>query len=201
MQGRDEMDFYALEARRLGYPARSVFKLQEIQKKWKLLKGPVLDVGAAPGGWTLFALKTLGFGARVFAVDLGHLDVKAPPGCEISFLKGDIFSREGVAFVAKGGPYGCVLSDAAPATTGNRLVDTSRSYNLALQVLNIAETNLVAGGNLVLKLFQGGDEKKVRSRMELIFGRVRLFKPKAVRRDSMEVYIVGIERLPSVQAG
>jgi len=194
MQGRNRIDFYTLEARRLGYPARSIFKLQEIQRKWKLLKGPVLDVGAAPGGWTLFALKTLGFGARVVAVDLRHLDVKAPPGCEISFLRSDIFSREGASFVARRGPYGSVLSDAAPATTGNRLVDTSRSYDLALRVLSIAETNLIAKGNLVLKLFQGGDEKRVRDRMEVIFERVRLFKPKAVRRNSMEVYIVGIER-------
>jgi len=196
MQRRERADFYALEARRLGYPARSVFKLREIQRKWKLLKGPVLDVGAAPGGWTLFALRTLGFGARVVAIDLEDLDVKAPPGCEISFLRGDIFSREGLRFVEQEGPYGCMLSDAAPATIGNRVVDTSRSYNLALQVLCIAETNLMAGGNLALKLFQGGDEEEIRDRMRVVFERVRLFRPKAVRQNSMEVYIIGMGRRP-----
>jgi len=196
MSGRRSADFYALEARQLGYPARSVFKLQEIQKKWKLLKGPVLDLGASPGSWTLFALRTLGLGTRVVAVDLEDLKVKAPPGCEISFLKSDIFSREGMRFVERGRPYGCVLSDAAPATTGNRVVDTSRSYNLALQTLNIAEAFLVAGGNLVLKLFQGGAEKELRSRMEVTFERVRFFKPRAVRQGSMEVYAIGMERRP-----
>ena len=196
MQGRKNADYYALEARRLGYPSRSVFKLQEIQRKWKPLKGPVLDVGAAPGGWTLFTLRTLGPGARVVAIDLGNLDIKAPSGCEINFLRTDVFSREGMEFVKQGGPYGCVLSDAAPATTGNRVVDTSRSFKLALQILSIAGTNLIVGGNLVLKLFQGGDEGEVRDRMEVIFGRVRFFKPRAVRRDSMEVYTIGMGRRP-----
>jgi len=192
MPGRESVDFYTLEARRLGYPSRSVFKLQEIQEKWKPLKKPVLDVGAAPGGWTLFTLRTLGVDSRVVAIDLGELDVKAPLGCEIVFLRSDIFSREGMSFVKQNGPYACVLSDAAPATTGNRLVDASRSYNLALQVLSIAKKNLIVGGNLVFKLFQGGDEKEVRDRAKMIFKQVRLFKPKAVRQNSMEIYVVGM---------
>jgi len=196
MQGKKRADFYALEARRLGYPARSVFKLQEIQKRWKLLRGPVLDLGASPGSWTLFALRTLGPGARVVAIDFGDLDVRPPPGCKISFLKGDIFSREGVEFAEQRGPYGCVLSDAAPLTTGNRVVDTGRSYNLALRILSIAEANLIAGGNLVLKLFQGGNEKELQDRMEMIFGQVRFFRPRAVRRGSMEVYIIGAKHRP-----
>lgn len=196
MQDRKRADYYAMEARRLGYPSRSVFKLQEIQRKWKLLKEPILDVGAAPGGWTLFVLRTLGLGTRIVAIDLENLDVKAPPGCKINFLKGDVFSQEGIEFVKQGGPYGCVLSDAAPATTGNRVVDTSRSYNLVLQILSIVEMNLAVGGNLVLKLFQGGDAGKVRERMEMIFGRVKLFKPRAVRQNSMEVYIIGMGHRP-----
>ena len=193
MSSRLKADHYTLKARRMGYPARSVFKLEEIQKKWTLMKKgkPVLDVGAAPGSWTLYALKTLGKGCRVTAVDLKPLEIKAPPGTKLRFLQSDVFTPESAEYLAEGGPYGCILSDAAPATSGNRLVDSSKSYNLVMRVIDLAEAHLAPGGNLLVKIFQGGDEKEVRDRVKTLFREMKTFKPKAVRSESMETYIIG----------
>ncbi len=120
MSNRARPDHFTLKARKMGYPARSVFKLEEMQKKWSLIKKgkPVLDVGAAPGSWTLYALRTMGKAGQVTAVDLKPLTIKSPPGANLRFRQGDVFTAESAEFLAEGGPYGCVLSDAAPATSG-----------------------------------------------------------------------------------
>lgn len=194
MNSRSRPDHYTLKARKMGYPARSVFKLEEMQKKWRLMKKgkPILDVGAAPGSWTLFALKTMGKGCRVSAVDLKPLEIKKPPGTELRFLQGDVFTPESAEFLAEGGPFGCVLSDAAPSTSGNRLVDSRKSFNLVMRVIDLAEEQLAPGGNLVVKIFQGGDENEVRDRVKTLFREMKTFKPKAVRSESMETYIIGM---------
>lgn len=193
MINRFRPDHYTLKARKMGYPARSVFKLEEIQKKWSLIKlgKPVLDVGAAPGSWTLFTLRILGKGGHVTAVDLKPLTIKAPSGSNLHFRQGDVFTPESAVFLAEGGPYGCMLSDAAPATSGNRLVDTRKSFNLVMRVIDLAEEHLAPGGNLVVKVFQGGDENEIRDRIKALFQKVKTFKPKAVRSESMEIYIIG----------
>jgi len=85
-----------------------------------------------------------------------------------------------------------VVSDAAPATTGNRTMDTSRSLEIAKQVLRIAEESLNTGGNLALKIFQGGEEKQVLDWIRARFATARAFKPKASRRESMETYYIGM---------
>ncbi len=153
----------------------------------------VLDVGAAPGSWTLYALRTLGKGTRVSAVDLKPLSIKAPGGTELRFLQGDVFSESTADFLAEGGPYGCVISDAAPSTSGNRLVDSRKSYDLVMRVLDLAEQWLDPGGNLIVKVFQGGDEGEIRDRIKTLFHEEKTFKPKAVRNESMEIYMVGLD--------
>jgi 23S rRNA (uridine2552-2'-O)-methyltransferase len=194
MSNRARPDHFTLKARKMGYPARSVFKLEEMQKKWSLIKKgkPVLDVGAAPGSWTLYALRTMGKSGQVTAVDLKPLTIKSPPGANLLFRQGDVFTAESAEFLAKGGPYGCVLSDAAPATSGNRLVDSRKSYDLVMRVIDLAEEHLATGGNLVVKIFQGGDENEVRDRIKALFADMKTFKPKAVRSESMETYMIGM---------
>ena len=194
MNSRSRPDHFTLKARKMGYPARSVFKLEEIQKKWTIMKKgkPVLDVGAAPGSWTLFALRTLGRGCRITAVDLKPLTIRAPEGTDLSFLQSDVFTPESAEYLAEGGPYGCILSDAAPSTSGNRLVDSRKSYDLVMRVIDLAESHLAPGGNLVVKIFQGGDENEVRDRVKTLFREMKTFKPKAVRSESMETYIIGM---------
>lgn len=194
MSNRSRPDHFTLKAKKMGYPARSVFKLEEMQKKWTLMKKgmSVLDVGAAPGSWTLYALRTLAANGRVTAVDLKPLTVKAPAGSKLRFLQGDVFTPESAEFLDEGGPYGCVLSDAAPSTSGNRLVDSRKSYDLVMRIIDLAEKNLAPGGNLVVKIFPGGDENEVRDRIRGLFKEMKNFKPKAVRSESMETYMIGM---------
>lgn len=192
MNSRSHADQWTLKAKKLGYPARSVFKLEEIQQRWQPLMRPVLDIGAAPGSWSLYALRSLGKGSSVSAVDLKDMCIDWPAGSSFHFMKADVFSPEAASFLEQRGPFGCILSDAAPATSGNRLVDTRKSFDLVMGVIDLVEQHLIAGGNLVVKVFQGGDEMEIRSRLKSLFKEVRIAKPKAVRNQSMEIYLIGL---------
>lgn len=194
VNSRSHPDYWASLARKRGYPARSVFKLEEIQKKWKPLQRgkAVLDIGASPGSWSLFALRTLGERARVTAIDLNPLRIQAPPGTVLRFLQANVFSDEARVFLQQELPYGCILSDAAPSTSGNRLVDCGRSLELVSKVLEMAGEYLAPNGNCVIKLFQGDNMEDIVKDLKSKFREVRTFRPKAVRNDSMEVYIINL---------
>ncbi|MEW5816330.1 MAG: RlmE family RNA methyltransferase [Spirochaetota bacterium] len=188
-------DHYTLRARKAGYPARSVFKLEEIQQKHRLLKPgfKVLDIGAAPGSWSLYALSLVTPKGMVAAVDLSPMDI----GDRENFFlfKGDIFKQDAASWIAARGPFNVILSDAAPATTGNRGVDTARSAALAECVITLAEESLVKAGNLVIKVFQGGASRQLLNRMKGAFKTVKAFKPQASRRNSFEIYFIGLSKL------
>lgn len=203
MNDRSAPDHWANKAKKQTYPARSVFKLEEIQKKWQPLihNKAILDVGASPGSWTLYALRNFGKGSKVCAVDLKELTIQPPKGTKFHFLKTDVFSEEADAFLSRKGPFGCILSDAAPSTTGNRLVDTRRSYDLVMRVLDLAEHHLIDGGNIVVKVFQGGDSHEIFQRLRSQFENVKTFKPKAVRSGSMEIYMLGLGFLLRILRG
>lgn len=193
---RNTADSYTLRARKEGYPARSVYKLEEIQKQFKIIKrgDTVLDVGAAPGSWTLFTNNVLLKGVgKIVAVDLNPLSINPVPHTVISFV-GDAFSKEIKLKLIEHGPYDAIISDAAPMTTGNRGVDTSRSEYLAEQVILLGSEHLKVGGNLVVKLFQGGGEQELMKLLRTLFTRAKVVKPKACRDDSFEVYLVGVGR-------
>ena len=189
---RDKPDHYTLQARKEGYPARSVYKLQEIQSKFKVLpvEGNILDIGAAPGSWSLYVSRTLKNRSRITSVDLKPLwqgiRIKG-----MTFFQMDAFSEEFLVEAEKKGPFDTVISDAAPATTGNRTVDTGRSFTLASKVIETADKLLKPGGNLVVKIFQGGDEQKLLSLVKKGYNSAKLFKPKASRKESFEIFIIG----------
>ncbi len=201
MRTNKHSDYWTMKARKLGYPARSIFKLEEIQTKWHPIQKnkPVLDIGASPGSWTLFVLRLMGANTRISAVDLKALDITPPENTNFRFLQGDIFSPEAADFLQNGGPYGCILSDAAPSTSGNRLIDTSQSFHLVTRVIDLAREYLSPGGNLVVKVFQGGDEKIIQDCLKKLFKEVKLLKPEAVRKQSMEIYMTGLHRLPTTK--
>ena len=189
---RDKADFYTQKAHKEGYPARSVYKLEEINSTHKLIKpgDSVLDVGAAPGSWTLYTHRVLLKGkGRIVSVDLNPLSLDPIPPT-VTALVGDAFSKEIRTRLVEEGPYDAIISDAAPMTTGNRIVDTSRSEYLAEQVVMLAEEQLKAHGNMVIKIFQGGGEQEVLKRMREIFQKAKAFKPKASRDDSFEVFLI-----------
>lgn len=196
---RDKADSYTLKARKEGYPARSVYKLEEINQVHHLIKpgDAVLDVGAAPGSWTLFCHRELIKGnGRIVSVDLNPLHLDPVPPTVTAFV-GDAFSKENRAKLVELGPYDCIISDAAPMTTGNRTVDTTRSEWLAEQVVFLASEQLKTHGNLVLKIFQGGGQEQVLKTMRGMFQKAKPFKPKASRDDSFEIFLVGIDKKPT----
>ncbi len=193
---RDKADSYTLRARREGYPARSVYKLEEINASHHLIKpgDSVLDVGAAPGSWTLFTHRCLLKGnGKIVSVDLNPLNLNPVPPT-VTAIVGDAFSTENRARLIELGPYDAIISDAAPMTTGNRTVDTTRSEWLAEQVVLLAGEQLKEHGNLVIKIFQGGGQVEILKMMREMFQKAKPFKPKACRDDSFEIYLVGLDR-------
>ncbi len=190
---RSASDHYTQRARKEGYPARSVYKLEEIQKKFSIIRkgDAVLDIGASPGSWTLYvSRRILGKSGSITSVDLKPLSLNPlPPNA--AFFQGDAFSEEIISSIAPRSPFNVIISDAAPATTGNRTVDTARSEGLAEEILQLSETMLGQGGNLVIKLFQGGGERELLDRMSRMFQRAKAFKPKASRDDSFEIFLIG----------
>ena len=196
---RDTADFYTLKARKEGYPARSVYKLEEIQQSHRIIRpgDTVLDVGAAPGSWTLYTHNKLLKGrGTIIAVDLNPLGLNPIPPTVISYT-GDAFSPEIREKLISHGPFNAIISDAAPKTTGIRTVDTSRSEWLSEQVLLLAEEHLKVHGNVVIKVYQGGGEREILARMRQVFTKAKAFKPKASRSDSFELFLIGLDRLPS----
>lgn len=193
---RDKADSYTQRAHREGYPARSVYKLEEINSTHRLIKpgDSVLDVGAAPGSWTLYTHRELIKGrGKIVSVDLNPLSLDPIPPTVISFT-GDAFSKEIRGKLVEEGPYDAIISDAAPMTTGNRIVDTTRSEYLAEQVVLLAKEQLKEHGNMVIKIFQGGGEQEVLKSMREIFQKAKAFKPKASRDDSFEIFLVGLDK-------
>ncbi|HAK46800.1 MAG TPA: 50S rRNA methyltransferase [Spirochaeta sp.] len=190
---RSELDHYSLRAKKEGYPARSVYKLEELNSKFKIFKhnSKILDIGAAPGSWTLYCLRKTAKDSLVAAIDLKDLTI-SKNDARLFFVKGDFFEDSSQKQLLEKGPYNAVISDAAPATTGNRTVDSGRSFTLASGIIGIADKMLVKGGNLAIKIFQGGDEKELVGMLADIFETAKIFKPKACRRESFETYIIGL---------
>ena len=191
----EKPDFWTKKAFSEGYPARSVYKLKEIDERFALIKKnfTVLDLGAAPGSWTVFLLKTLEGSGKVVSCDLNPL-AKNVKGENLTFIQGDLNDAEVRKQIAERGPYDAVVCDAAPLTTGNRSVDTARSEQLAEMALFYAETMLKSGGNFVVKLFHNGGQQKMLQKMKDVFQTAKGFKPKACRTESFETYLIGIFR-------
>ena len=196
-------DHWQQKAHKEGYPARSVYKLQEIEEKYALFKFSrssgirILDLGAAPGSWSLYVLRKIKHGFLA-AADLSPLsreyDKGLFDGANFFFIQGDITTQEVRETLLAKGPYTLIISDAAPATTGNNMVDAARSLELAETVLAYAENALTPGGNLVLKIFQGSDSADLLKKMKTLFKTAKSFKPQACRGESVETYYIGLEK-------
>ncbi len=183
-------DPYVLEARRLGLRSRAAFKLIEIDERFGILDGVrrVVDLGAAPGGWTQVLAERLDAGARIVAVDI--LEMEPIAGVEI--LRRD-FLEEGadtelIARLAGGADL--VLSDMAAPTTGHRQTDHLRTMALAEAAHDFARRVLVPGGRFVAKVYRGGADAALLTRIRRDFARVRHWKPPASRPESVETYLI-----------
>jgi 23S rRNA (uridine2552-2'-O)-methyltransferase len=183
-------DPYVRAAKAAGYRSRAAFKLVELDEKFRLLKpgGRVVDLGAAPGGWTQVAVRKVGERGCVVGLDLLPMDTV--PGAII--LQGDFQDEAAEARVeeALGGQADLVLSDMAPNTTGHAATDHLRIMALAELALDFALRVLAPGGAFVAKVFQGGSEKTFLDTLKGRFATVRHAKPPASRKDSAELYVV-----------
>jgi 23S rRNA (uridine2552-2'-O)-methyltransferase len=187
-------DPYVHEAKRRGYRSRAAFKLIEIDDKAKLLKPGqrVVDLGAAPGGWTQVAVERVRAGrpggGTVVAID--KLPMDPVPGAIV--LEGDMTDPENDARVlsALGGPADVVLSDMSPATVGHAQTDHLRIVALVEAAADFALRHLAPGGAFVAKVFAGGTEQTLLLRLKKSFAGIRHVKPPASRKGSAEIYLV-----------
>jgi len=184
-------DHYSQRAKKERFPARSVYKLKEIQKKYSLIKkgNKILDLGCAPGSWLIYAADLTGNTGHVIGIDLVPVKIQVPP--HVKIFTGDILSMDDGFFSSLGQDVDVVMSDMAPSTTGNRFVDSTRSYNLCQMALTVAQSTLKTGGSFVCKIFQGEDFKEFSDSVKAVFNRHKIFKPQSTRKVSKEIYIIG----------
>ncbi len=186
-------DPYVAEARRLGYRSRAAFKLIQLNERFGLLRPGqrVVDLGAAPGGWTQVAVAAVRpevGGGQVVAVDLSEME----PVAGAAVLRLDMLdpAADEPVKAALGGPADLVLSDMAPAATGHAATDHLRIMALAEAAYDFAATVLAPGGAFVCKMLQGGAERALLDRLRRDFAKIRHAKPPTSRSDSAETYLV-----------
>ena len=187
-------DHYSERAKQERYPARSVYKLKEAQKKYRLISqgDQVLDLGCSPGSWLLYAAELTGRHGKVFGIDLKPVKIQIPP--QAKTLEIDILTIDGSWIEEQGlaSRFNVVLSDMAPATTGNKALDATRSFQLCQAALTIAEMVLKPGGTFMCKIFQGEEFKEFSDAVKSQFKRHKIFKPQSSRKESKEIFIIGM---------
>jgi len=193
---RKVKDFYYKKAKKDKYPARSVYKLAEIQQKYKFLRRgySVLDIGCSPGSWSLYASELVGPKGVVVGVDLKEVD-QSPreDGAEIHWLCHNVTEPEMITAVRKIRPaFRVIISDVAPKTTGNRWTDHQQSLSLVRHVLALTDHLLLNKGHLVCKVFQGEGFPQLVEDLKKLFDMVKVVKPKSSRVESREVFVVGM---------
>lgn len=195
-------DHYVQRARAEGWRSRAAFKLMEIDEKDRLLRPGmvVVDLGAAPGGWSQVVAGRVGSGGRVLALDL----LEMAPVAGVEFIRGD-FREDAVlrelTLRLAGRPVDLVISDMAPNISGIAVSDQSRAMHLAELALAFAAEHLKPGGNFLVKTFQGEGFDAFRKAMGDAFDRVVVRKPKSSRDRSSEVYLLGLGRHPRARQG
>ena len=185
-------DHYTRRAREEKWPARSIYKLEEINKKYKLIQQGyhLLDLGCYPGSWSQYCIKKVGPSGEVVGVDLKEPEGFAPPN--FRFIKADILSLDVGWMAQEIGRMDALISDLAPQTSGIRITDTSRSMELAKRAFDIALTILKKKGHFLCKAFEGEDLKSFKDEFSRYFSQMHLIRPSAVRKGSREIYLLGL---------
>jgi len=193
-------DHYSRRARDEKWLARSVYKLQEIDEKFRLIhKGNrLLDLGCFPGSWSQYGIKKVGPKGDVVGIDLIRSENLSSPN--FRFFQDNVLCTDMDWLLREVGPRDVVMSDMAPQTTGMRLTDTSRSMSLAKRAIEIALTLLKKKGHLVCKIFEGEDLKPLKTETAIYFKQMRFFRPKATRKQSREIYLLGLELVKGIDS-
>ena len=185
-------EYFYNEAKRKGYRSRSAFKLKQIQNKFKIIKKTdfVLDLGAAPGGWSQVSNEIIGKNGKIIGIDL--LNIKPIDG--IQFLQEDITEKSTILKIIKiVGENGVdvLLSDMSPNISGNYSIDHANSVHLCKQSLNLVDKILKDNGNFLCKLFMGEEFDDFIKIFKNKFKNVKLYSPPASRKSSSEIYLIG----------
>lgn len=187
-------DYFFHKAKKENFAARAVFKLEEIDTRFRILKPgmKILDLGAAPGSWSQLASKKVGPNGRVLGIDIQPIKLTMPNTVFITADMRDlnleqVFTEHGIA-----PPFDIVLSDMAPKTIGVRVTDQARSLELCELALATAERFLKPKGTFVCKLFHSDEFEGFRKKLRERFGKVEVIRPKSTRKESKEIFFVAL---------
>lgn len=189
-------DHYFKKAKEQNFAARSVFKLEEIDLKFKIVhpKQKVLDCGASPGSWSQYCSKKIGPEGRILGIDLSPVEVKLNNAVFIQADLRDLNLAETMKSHGFDPIFDLVLSDMAPKTTGIRMTDQARSMELCELALDLTKKYLKKDGTFVCKLFHSDDFTKLRDLIKNEFQRVEAVKPDSTRKISKEIFLVGLKK-------
>ncbi len=183
-------DKYTQKALKSGWRARSIYKLEEMDKKYQLVSRgqTVLDLGAAPGSWLQYLVKKVGKTGRVYGVDINQIEKL--PNKNIIIIQADILATKKLLDLL---PihFDAIFSDAAPSTSGVAVTDASRSLRLLHQCISLTPHLLKTHGTLCIKIFMSPDAQIYIEKIKPFFKNFKLFKPQASRSTSKEIYIIG----------
>jgi len=197
---KKQPDYYYRLAREKSWVARSIFKLEEIDKKTKLIKPAdfILDLGASPGSWMQYTLSRIGNRGRIVGIDLVPPSIKLPSNA--TFIVANIFeiSPEEIINKTEIREFDVVLSDLAPKTTGIKFADQENSYLLFLRSFEISKNLLKQGGNFAGKLFFSQHHNEAEKILRLHFSEVKTIHPRATRKESSEIFLVGKNFLKTI---
>ena len=184
-------DHYFHKAKKDGYAARSVYKIEEIDKKYRIIRTgyKVLDLGCSPGSWLQYASRKVGNSGQVLGVDLQTIKISLPS--HVKVIRADIFEVTDEDLKIKGGQADVILSDMAPKISGIRTTDVYRSFEMNKKVLYLANDILCQEGSLLVKAFQGKLCDELCNEFKNMFADVKLCKPKSSRSESVEIFILG----------
>lgn len=192
----NKRDHYYHKAKDENFAARSIFKLEEIDQKFRIIKAGMkcLDLGAAPGSWSQYLSKKVGEKGRVLGIDLIKVQLTLS---NVTFIQADLKDLNLEQTIKDHGfepIFDGVFSDMAPKTTGIRITDQARSMELCELALATADRYLRYGGNFVCKFFHSEDFQELRKMMEGRFEKVEVLRPKSTRKESKEIFLIGISK-------
>ena len=184
-------DHFAQKAKKEQFPARSVYKLKEIQQKTNFIKkgDRVLDLGCYPGSWLKYASEVTGNNGQVIGIDVKSVSIQLPSN--VTVYKKDVYEIQKDVSELKI-DFNVIMSDMAPSTTGNKHADNAQSFHLCMSALSIAEHCLVFNGAFLCKIFQGEDFNLFIDLIKKKFQRHKIVKPKSSRKSSREIYVIGL---------
>ena len=185
---RNKRDFYVKKAKKQGYLSRAAYKLIEIENKFHFIANSkkILELGAAPGGWSQVALE-INPKIEITAIDILDLKINHP---QINFYKDDFLSFD---YSKKENYYDLILSDIAPNTTGHQSTDHLRIATMIFDIIELLEKVLVTDGSFITKIWKGSEEKEMINILKKKFKLVSYFKPDSSRKDSAEIFIIARE--------